>query len=370
MNWVPILFLLLSITLSLLYTATTTISVGTNDFVPHHLADPPPLEGVLAENDKLSSVVQLAKGQIDGPESVVFDSKGTTLYASGADGYIYSMSYHDGDEKENYKAEKYVFVGGRPLGIKVDKYDNLIVAEPVKGLLLVGNGTKEISILSNIDDEGNAISTANDVEITSSGDKIYFTDSCPMAPFKIGKKWITLVPSVTTILSGDPQGRLLEYDVEKRTTRVLYTKFLYANGLALSQDESFILMAETGKVRIWKYFLKGKQTGTVELFADNLPGYPDGLSTAADGNFYVALYGKRSKLLDFIAPYPFLKKIGAVLARLMPILPPPMGFIAKMDQNGNIIETLYDLTGKYASTISDVEDHNGKLFIGSLTNNC
>ena len=31
------------------------------------------------------------------------------------------------------------------------------------------------------------------------------------------------------------------------------------------------------------------QTGALEIFLDNLPGFPDGVSKASDGNFWVAI---------------------------------------------------------------------------------
>ena len=31
------------------------------------------------------------------------------------------------------------------------------------------------------------------------------------------------------------------------------------------------------------------QTGSLEVFLDNLPGFPDGVSKASDGNFWVAI---------------------------------------------------------------------------------
>ena len=31
------------------------------------------------------------------------------------------------------------------------------------------------------------------------------------------------------------------------------------------------------------------QAGSLELFLDNLPGFPDGVSRASDGNFWVAI---------------------------------------------------------------------------------
>ena len=57
---------------------------------------------------------------------------------------------------------------------------------------------------------------------------------------------------------GLPQGRLLAYYPHNRTTHVLAKGFYYANGVALADDESYLVMAETNRIRIHKYWLKGE----------------------------------------------------------------------------------------------------------------
>jgi sugar lactone lactonase YvrE len=49
-------------------------------------------------------------------------------------------------------------------------------------------------------------------------------------------------------------GRLLEYDFDTKVTRVLMRGLKFANGVALSDDENFILVAETYGFRIWRYW--------------------------------------------------------------------------------------------------------------------
>ena len=45
---------------------------------------------------------------------------------------------------------------------------------------------------------------------------------------------------------------MLEYDPNKRTTRVVARGLSFANGIALSADEQWLFVAETGRYRVWK----------------------------------------------------------------------------------------------------------------------
>ncbi len=46
-----------------------------------------------------------------------------------------------------------------------------------------------------------------------------------------------------------------------------------------------ILVSETGRPSIHKYYLAGPKAGKSEYFVENLPGNPDGLSTGLDGKY-------------------------------------------------------------------------------------
>ena len=79
-------------------------------------------------------------------------------------------------------------------------------------------------------------------------------------------------------LEARPWGRLIEYDPATNRARVLLDDLYFANGVAVSEDGSFVLVAETFRYRIRRYWLTGPRAGEDEVFADNLPGFPDGVS--------------------------------------------------------------------------------------------
>ena len=74
-----------------------------------------------------------------------------------------------------------------------------------------------------------------------------------------------------------PNGRLLSYDPRgDSVTAVLYPLY-FANGVAVSPNGDYVLVVETGRYRVIRYWLKGPRRGEREIFIDNLPGFPDGI---------------------------------------------------------------------------------------------
>ncbi|PHU16665.1 hypothetical protein BC332_12360 [Capsicum chinense] len=111
---------------------------------------------------------------------------------------------------------------------------------------------------------------------------IYFTDSSTIYQRS---------QFVAATASGDKTGRLMKYD----TSTKLLEGLSFANGVALSKDKTFVLVAETSACRILRYWLKGPNVGTHDTFAQ-LPGFPDNVRTNSRGEFWVALHSKASPL--------------------------------------------------------------------------
>ena len=63
----------------------------------------------------------------------------------------------------------------------------------------------------------------------------------------------------------------LRYDPSTGKTDMLLDGLYFANGVALSADEDYILVNETSRYRITRYWLKGDKAGSSEIFADNPP---------------------------------------------------------------------------------------------------
>lgn len=91
-----------------------------------------------------------------------------------------------------------------------------------------------------------------------------------MANNKINKKQSE--SSLADLLEGTRDGKLVEYNPTTRKTRILLDNLFFGNGVALSLDESFVLISETFGKRISRYWLKGPKEGTSDIFCEGLPG--------------------------------------------------------------------------------------------------
>src|SRR5438477_600147 len=103
------------------------------------------------------------------------------------------------------------------------------------------------------------------------------------------------------VLTGVEDGRILRVDGLTEPGAALLEGLQFANGLALSADESFLVVAETGARRLTRCWLTGPTAGRAEPFAENLPGMPDNIWRAApDGPIWVSLAGPRVPPLDLL----------------------------------------------------------------------
>ena len=76
-------------------------------------------------------------------------------------------------------------------------------------------------------------------------------------------------------------GRLLQLK-EDGTLTTLLDGLAFANGVALSGDESFVAVAETGARAVRRFHLDGRD-GARDFLVDDLPGYPDNIARGSDG---------------------------------------------------------------------------------------
>ncbi|MBQ4830165.1 strictosidine synthase family protein [Alteromonas sp. MMG017] len=310
--------------------------------------------GVHLTNDSLSRSDSLSLGNEFGPEDFALRSDGTIATAthSGAILLLAPNATH---------FTPWVNTGGRPLGLEYDANDNLIVADAYLGLLSV-SPSGDITLLTDSVD-GTAIVYADDVDVAENG-MIYFSDAT--TKFSAKAYGGTLSGSFLEILEHKGHGRLLAYNPDTRVTRVLMDGLIFANGVAISQNQQSVLVNETGSYRVLRYFISGPKSGLVDVFIDNLPGFPDNIATAPDGGYWVGFASPRSASLDDLSNAPFLRK---VVQRLPVSLRPKAkayGHVIKVNEQGNVTSDLQDPTGHYPLTTGVLETTD-MLYISSLT---
>ncbi|CAD5107720.1 SMP-30/gluconolactonase/LRE family protein [Zestomonas carbonaria] len=308
----------------------------------------PTMTGVLEPNDTLMKAELLAKGEVHGPEDTAVDGQGR-VYAGLHDGRVVRIGA-DG------AVQTFADTGGRPLGMDFDAQGNLIVADAYKGLLRI-DPQGNIAVLAT-EADGVPFRFTDDLDIASDG-RIYFSD----ASSKFEQPDYLL-----DLLEARPHGRLLRHDPATGKTETLLGDLYFANGVALSKDEDFVLVNETYRYRIQRYWLKGDKAGTHEVFIDNLPGLPDNLQGDRAGTFWVALPTPRKADADFLHRNPWLKAQLAKLPRALWPKPIPYGFAIALDENGKIVRSLHDTSGTHLQMVTSVKPVGDYLYLGSLDN--
>lgn len=305
----------------------------------------PKLTGQYAVNHLLASLKLYSTENLIGPEDIARDAQGN-FYTGVADGRIVRFT-------KDMQFSIFANTGGRPLGMEFDAHGNLIVCDAHKGLLSIdANGT--ITTLAT-EEGGVKFGFTDDLAIAKSG-TIYFTDASSKfhAPNYLAD-----------LMEHRGNGKFLKYDPATKTTSKLIGDLCFANGVALAQDESFVLVNETWMYRVLRYWLGGDKKGTWDVFIDNLPGFPDNISSNGKGAFWLALANPRNPTSDTLAPYPRLRQVLWKLPKTLLPKAVRYSFVLGLDEQGNVIKNLQDPAGALAP-VTSANEYDGSLYLGSV----
>ncbi|XP_043581687.1 adipocyte plasma membrane-associated protein-like [Bombus pyrosoma] len=336
----------------------------------------------------------LFSGEIKGPEA--FASFNGEIYTGIRGGYVVKIEENRikpivkfGQKCDGLWQEQKC---GRPLNLKFNDKGELFVADSYYGIFKVNVNTRQyINIINSSEPiDGKIPRVVNSLDIAKNGD-IYWTDSSIDFP---------LHDSTYTFLA-NPSGRLIRYNAATKKNEVLVKNIGFANGVLLSDDESFLIVLSTLNSYIIKYNIKGSKVGQKEIFAEGLPGLPDNVHSDGQGGFIVALIftvdSEHPLLFQSLMPHPHIRKM---LSRLLYLIEAPFkllqdiypnyyservlhtagsfdlskntalksdSMILRIDKTGKILNVLYsedtDITA-----ISSAYIHNGYLWLGSPWN--
>ncbi|HJU39973.1 MAG TPA: SMP-30/gluconolactonase/LRE family protein [Tahibacter sp.] len=319
---------------------------------------PPGYVGAHAPNTRLADLRTIDIGDDFGPEHLAIGPDGK-LYAAMTSGNLVRMN-SDGTGREVYAT-----TGGRVLGFDFDAHGRMIAADAMRGLLVVADGQVRV-LTDRVGDD--PVRYANAVVVAPDG-TIFFTDaSARFAPAQWGG---TLEASVLDILEQAATGRVLAFDPATQRTRIVAHGFSFANGIALSADARALLVAETGRYRVWKIDVGARDVDIrggspqARVLLDNLPGYPDNLMRGRDGRIWVGLFRPRNPAADRLSQRPFLRKVLLRLPRALLPTGAPYGHVFAIDEDGRVVEDLQDPRGAYPETTGATETAE-RLYIHSL----
>jgi len=306
---------------------------------------PPPIPVTSYEVNRRIADVEIWPAPGVGPEDVVLDAEGR-VYAGLEDGRI--LRY--GPDGEG--PEVLVDTGGRPLGLEIDADGSLVICDGDRGLLRLSADGALSTLAAGF--EGEPFLVTNNAAISRDG-TIYFSVSSTrfdLAHYKLD------------LMEHSGTGRLFALHPDG-TLEVLLDGLYFSNGVALSGDESFVVVAETGAYRVTRLWLTGEHRGEHDVLVENLPGFPDNVSQHG-GVFWIAIASPRDRIVDALGPRPWLARLVARLPDRLQPAPSRHAIVVGVDERGTVVHNLQDPDGTYA-VITGVRQFGDYLYFGSLT---
>jgi sugar lactone lactonase YvrE len=282
-----------------------------------------------------------------GPEDATVDSDGHLL--TGVDGGRILRISPDGR-----RLTEVATTSGRPLGVELLPDGRLLVCDAYRGLLRVDLTTAEVEVLVDKVD-GKPMRFCKSAAVAVDG-TVYFSDGSQRFDWHDWK---------ADLLEHRGSGRLLRRRPNGRVD-VLLEGLQLANGVALTPDESAVVVAETGNFRLTRLALRGD--GTTDVLADNLPGYPFGISLGTDGLIWVAICSKRHPRLDFLASKPprVRKAVWKLPERLHPQPIPTVWAVAVDPETGLIVHDLHGPPHWEFMLATSAREIDGTVYLGSV----
>lgn len=303
-----------------------------------------------APNRLLQAATGIRLGEYEGPEDATLGHDGS-VYVTTSQGEVIRIRQR--------RAEAFADTGGRPLGIEVDRDGSLVVANAYLGLQRIDRQGNVESLLTHF---GDAAVYPNNLAIAADG-RIFFTE----ASNKFGAERFrgTYNASLLDIMEHGGHGGVFVFNPSTGETRQLLDNLNYANGIAISEDNTFIVVAETSNYRVLKYWLQGERAGSSEVLLDNLPGFPDNLKTGTGGRFWVGLVAPRNELLDKLSGHPWLRKVVQRLPASVRPKAEPSSHVVAFNADGQVLMNMQDPDARFP-TLTGVLETRRSLYLTTL----
>lgn len=304
-----------------------------------------------ASNHLLKSATGIDLAGFEGPEDATLGHDGR-IYVTTTGGTILRI--------QNRGVSEFVNVGGRPLGIETNHDGSILVANAVSGIQRIGRDGSITTLLDEIDQQ--PLENANNLGIGPDG-VIYFSQSS--TKFTATEFGGSYQASLLDILEHGGHGNIYAFDPAAGSVEHLMAGLNYANGVAVSEDGSFLLVAETGHYRILKYWLNGELEGFTEVLIDNLPGFPDNIKSGMNGRFWVGFAAPRSDVIDRFSDRPLLRK---VIQRLPAFVRPkavPFSHVVAIDGDGDVLMNMHEPDARFPTLTGALETRDS-LYLTTL----
>jgi sugar lactone lactonase YvrE len=284
----------------------------------------------------------------DGAEDVVVGTGGRdegAVFTGTVDGSIWRIS-HDGR-----RVDLVASTGGRPLGIELDADGRLLVCDARRGVLRVDAATGGIEAVTDAAG-GRRLVFCNNAAIGGDG-TVWFTDSSAHHDIDHWKDEMVQATRTGRLVRIAPDG----------VTSVVMDGLSFANGVALSGDESFVAVAETAARTVARHWLDGRPD---DLLVADLPGYPDNIARGSDGLIWVTIASPTDPVVERLQHAPgWLQRSVTKVPEAVQPKPKRTVRVQAYDDRGALVHDI-DVDTPRFHMVTGVREHEGVVWLGSL----
>jgi sugar lactone lactonase YvrE len=290
-----------------------------------------------------------------GTEDVVVGTHGSdegAVFTGTDDGSIVRISH------DRRRIDRVARTGGRPLGIEYDADGRLVVCDARRGLLRVDPASGAVeTVIDSV--SGRRMRFCNNAAVASDG-TIWFSDSSTR--FGIEQWKHDMVHDTRT-------GRLLRLGTDG-SLDVVIDGLSFANGVALADDESYVVVAESTACTLVRLWLTGDRSGERDHLVPELVGHPDNIARGSDGLIWVTIGSPRERALRVLQRLPHAVRRAALsLPETMQPKPGRTVRVQAFDDEGTVVHDLDVPTSLHRDRfhmVTGVREHDGQVWMGSL----
>jgi SMP-30/Gluconolactonase/LRE-like region len=336
---------------------------------PHAI---PSMDGAFSPNDRLERTTPIgdplpgADAVAEGPDGSICVSAGNKVWRLSGAGYANRSMFHEFDAE---------------VGALAFHPDGRLLACTARGLAAIDRAGRTALLA---DAEGEALNSLTAVAAAPDG-TIFVSDGSTRHP---AADWCVDLMELNAL------GRIVSCRAALDGARVLRRGLNYPGGLAVAPD-GYLWFAESFGHSLSRARITAPGSiGPSETVIRNMPGYPSRLAPAAGGGFWLSLFGVRTHLVEFVLkeddfrhemmrtippPYwiaPIISSTRDCLEPLQlgglralgvekPWAPPrSYGLLARVDADGEVIETLHSRVGGKNHGITDaIETAQGVVIV-------
>jgi sugar lactone lactonase YvrE len=250
----------------------------------------------------------------------------------------------------------------RPVGLRVPLPPPPDEAEG-EGRVFPLEATPALRFADMTDANSRAVAFCNDLDISADGKRVYFSEPYAYPGAAMGEA------AFREAISLARNGRLWTFDLDRQSAQLVAQDFHFVDGVSVDPVgegiEESIVVSETPKFRLLRFFVGGPKAGTAEILQEGLPGMPDGLSRDEHGRIYVALYHGRPGSAAWIHAHPWIKPLLLRLPYELFPISHETGYLV-LDPSGRqpLYLTLHD--GQRVRDISKVNPGRDGIYLASF----